>query len=113
MLLADENLRSVGETLANLQDGLRRPARSVDARGAALATDLRRTAAETASSRPACGRPWTERSRTCTRRRCASARSASDKLARTADSLDRIVAGNEADAEAVLRAAAWRNCSNW
>jgi phospholipid/cholesterol/gamma-HCH transport system substrate-binding protein len=93
-LLADDNLRAVDDSLRNVREasaelpGLMRNA-------AALAADLRTTAAEATAltqrlNAVAAG------SQSGLEGTLKSAQVASEKLARTADSLERIVAGNEA-----------------
>jgi len=93
-LLTDENIQSVGDTLANLrQASAELPELTREAR--TLATDLRRAAAETASLAAGLQRS-VDRTQPDLQGALASARAASDKLAKIADSLDRIVTGNEA-----------------
>jgi len=93
-LLGDENLASVGDSLRNLREASAElPAISRDA--AELAVELRRTAAEVTTlaqrmqSIASNSQPALEAS-------LASTRVAAENLARTAGSLERIVAGNEA-----------------
>lgn len=93
-LLGDDNLHSVTESLENLNRASRDlPAISADT--AALTADLRRTAAEVAALSQrmnglvASSQPDVEAS-------LAGLRAASEKLGRTAASLERVVAGNEA-----------------
>jgi phospholipid/cholesterol/gamma-HCH transport system substrate-binding protein len=93
-LLGDENLASLSESLRNLREAsVELPAISRDT--AALAAELRHTAAEVTTltqrlrSIASSSQPGLEAS-------LASARVATEKLARTAESLERIVAGNEA-----------------
>jgi len=93
-LLGDENLAAVSDSLRNLREASAElPAISRDA--AALAVELRRTSAEVASlaqrmqAIASSSQPELEAS-------LASTRAATEKLARTAESLERIVAGNEA-----------------
>ena len=93
-LLADDNLRAVGDSLRNVRDaseelpGLMRNA-------AALAADLRTTATEATAltqrlNAAAAG------SQSGLEDTLKSTQVAAEKLARTAESLERIVAGNEA-----------------
>ena len=93
-LLGDENLASVGDSLRNLREASAElPAIARDA--AELAVELRRTAAEVTTlaqrmqSIASNSQPALEAS-------LASTRVAAENLARTAGSLERIVAGNEA-----------------
>jgi phospholipid/cholesterol/gamma-HCH transport system substrate-binding protein len=93
-LLDDRNLQAVGETL----DGLRQACAGlpeVVRQARALAGDLRRTANETADL-AARLQQTVGASRTDLQAALANARITSERLARTADSLDRIVVGNEA-----------------
>ncbi len=92
-VLGDENLRSVGDTLVNLQQASADLPEALS-QAKALATDLRRAAADTAGLVTSL-RQTVDRAQPELQGALASARSASDKLSRTADSLDRIVAGNE------------------
>jgi phospholipid/cholesterol/gamma-HCH transport system substrate-binding protein len=92
-LLADENLKSVGDTLASLrQASADLPEVTREARG--LATELRRAAAETGNLAVSL-QQTVDRAQPDLLAALEGARTASDKLSRTADSLDRIVAGNE------------------
>lgn len=93
-LLGDENLASVSDSLRNLREASAElPAISRDT--AALAAELRRTSAEVTTlaqrmqSIASNSQPGLEAS-------LANTRVAAEKLARTATSLERIVAGNEA-----------------
>jgi len=93
-LLDDENLKAVGDSLDNIRRASQDlPAFSKDA--AALAADLRRTAVEVEALSQrmnglvASSQPDIQAS-------LAGMRAASDGLARTAASLERIIAGNEA-----------------
>lgn len=93
-LLGDENLAAVSDSLRNLREAsVELPAISRDT--AALAAELRRTSAEVTTlaqrmqSIASNSQPGLEAS-------LASTRVAAEKLARTAASLERIVAGNEA-----------------
>jgi phospholipid/cholesterol/gamma-HCH transport system substrate-binding protein len=93
-LLDDENLASVSDSLRNLREASAElPSISRDT--AVLTAELRRTAAEVTTltqriqSIASSSQPELEAS-------LASTRTAAEKLARTAESLERIVAGNEA-----------------
>jgi phospholipid/cholesterol/gamma-HCH transport system substrate-binding protein len=93
-LLADKNLDAVAETLQNMQVASRElPA--VTREAASLAGDLRRASSEVgdlaASMRGIANNAAPQLEATL-----AGARVAVDKLSHTADSLDRIVSGNEA-----------------
>lgn len=92
-LLNDTNIESVRQTLANLQRTTEDlPALSRNA--AALAADLQRTSAEVAAlSRQLAG--VVDESRPDFLTTLASVRSTAEKLSGTAESLERIVAGNE------------------
>jgi phospholipid/cholesterol/gamma-HCH transport system substrate-binding protein len=92
-LLGDENLAAVSDSLRNIRDATTElPGISRDT--AALVAELRGTAAEVSAltqrmnSVAANSQPELEAS-------LASARIAAEKLARTAESLERIIAGNE------------------
>jgi phospholipid/cholesterol/gamma-HCH transport system substrate-binding protein len=93
-LLADDNLKAVGDTLANLRQasndlpGIAREAK-------ALATDLRAAASATATL-AARLQQTADRSQPDLEATLASTRATAEKLAKTADSLDRIVVGNQA-----------------
>ena len=94
LLLADDNLEAVSETLENLQVASRElPV--VTREAASLAGDLRRASNEVgalaASMRGVADTAAPQLEATLT-----SARAAMEKLDHTADSLDRIVSGNEA-----------------
>ncbi len=94
LLLADDNLAAVSETLQNMQVASRElPV--VTREAASLAGDLRRTSSEVgdlaASMRGIANNAAPQLEATL-----AGARVAVDKLSHTADSLDRIVSGNEA-----------------
>jgi phospholipid/cholesterol/gamma-HCH transport system substrate-binding protein len=98
-LLGDENLQAVGESLRNIRDTSAEMPQLV--RGATeVATELRGTAedlsalAQRLSGVAASSQPQLEAS-------LASLRVATEKLAKTAESLDRIVAGNEATLDAL------------
>ena len=93
-LLSDENLQAVSTTLANVETASRdMPA--VTRSAAELAADLRRTAAEVSvltqkvHGMADTAGPQIEAS-------LAGVRATAEKMSRTADSLERIVAGNEA-----------------
>jgi phospholipid/cholesterol/gamma-HCH transport system substrate-binding protein len=93
-LLGDENLAAVSDSLRNIREATTElPAISRDT--AALAAELRGTAAEVSAltqrmeSIAANAQPELEAS-------LVSARLAAEKLGRTAESLERIIAGNEA-----------------
>lgn len=98
-LLADDNLAQLSESLRNVRDataGL--PALSSNA--AALAVELRSTAAEATSLTQRLNALATG-SQSDLQATLASVQVASAKLARTAESLERIVAGNEASLNGV------------
>jgi len=93
-LLSDENLRAVSTTLANVETASRdMPA--VTRSAAELAAELRRTAAEVSvltqkvQGMADTAGPQIEAS-------LAGVRATAERMSRTADSLERIVAGNEA-----------------
>jgi phospholipid/cholesterol/gamma-HCH transport system substrate-binding protein len=93
-LLSDENLRAVSTTLANVETASRdMPA--VTRSAAELAAELRRTAAEVSvltqkiHGMADTAGPQIEAS-------LAGVRATAEKMSRTADSLERIVSGNEA-----------------
>ncbi|HVN42542.1 MAG TPA: MlaD family protein [Steroidobacteraceae bacterium] len=93
-LLDDENLKSVGDTLASLRRASSNmPEIAEQAR--AMASELRRTAEETEDIarrlQQVVGQSQPDLQSTI-----SSARVAAEKLAHTADSLDHIVSGNEA-----------------
>lgn len=94
LLLADDNLEAVSETLRNLQ-AASRDLPAVTGQAASLVVDLRRTSNEVgelaASMRGAADGAAPQLDATL-----VAAQSAMEKLGRTADSLERIVAGNEA-----------------
>jgi phospholipid/cholesterol/gamma-HCH transport system substrate-binding protein len=92
-VLGDDNLRSVGNMLANLHEASADLPEAIG-QAKALVTDLRRAAAET-TALAASLQQTVDRSQPELLAALASARGASDKLAKTADSLDRIVAGNK------------------
>jgi len=93
-LLADDNLKAVGDTLANLRQasndlpGITRQAK-------VLATDLRAAASAT-TALAARLQQTTDRSQPDLEATLASTRATAEKLAKIADSLDRIVVGNQA-----------------
>jgi phospholipid/cholesterol/gamma-HCH transport system substrate-binding protein len=93
-LLADDNLDSIRSTVANLHEASADLPETMR-QAKALATDLRRAAAETARL-AARVEQTVDGSQPELQGMLASARSTADKLAKTADSLDRIVTGNEA-----------------
>jgi phospholipid/cholesterol/gamma-HCH transport system substrate-binding protein len=94
LLLADDNLAAVSESLQNLQAASRNlPA--VTREAASLTSDLRRASTEV-SELAASLRSVTASAGPELKATLASSHAAADKLARTADSLDRIVTGNEA-----------------
>ena len=111
-LLGDENLQAVSESLRNVRDGIGRVAGArAECRGARgrIARHGRRRR-----------RPWSQQlndlggelaGRT-SQAPLASVRVAAEKLARTAESLERIVAGNEAALARAGRARARPNCSS-
>lgn len=93
-LLSEDNVNAVHDTL----EGLRQASSGlpdVVREARALATDLRRTANETADL-AARLQKTVDASQPDLQATLASARAAAERLARTADSLDRIVVGNEA-----------------
>ena len=93
-LLADENLAAVGEALRNVRTASAElPALSRNA--AALAADLRRTAQEATALTQSMGN-LVGRSEAGLESTLRSVQVTSEKLARTAASLERIVVGNEA-----------------
>jgi phospholipid/cholesterol/gamma-HCH transport system substrate-binding protein len=98
-LLGDENLQAVGESLRNIRDTSAEMPQLVRGAGE-VATELRGTAedlsalAQRLSGVAASSQPQLEAS-------LASLRVATEKLAKTAESLDRIVAGNEATLDAL------------
>lgn len=93
-LLGDDNLAAVSESLANVREASAElPALSRNA--AALAADLRRTAAEATALTQRLGTLADESGPGLTAT-LASVQAASERLGRTAASLERIVAGNEA-----------------
>jgi phospholipid/cholesterol/gamma-HCH transport system substrate-binding protein len=93
-LLGDENLKAVGESLSNIRDTSAELPQLVRGAGE-VATELRATVqnlsalAQRLSTIAAGAQPDLEAS-------LASMRLATERLAKTAESLDRIVAGNEA-----------------
>lgn len=92
-LLADENLQAVGDSLRNVREASAElPALARNA--AALATDLRTTAVEAAALTQRLN-AVTAGSQSGLEGTLESVRVAAGKLARTAESLERIVAGNE------------------
>ncbi len=93
-LLADDNLDAVGEALRNVRTASAElPALSRNA--AALAADLRRTAAEATALTQSMGK-LAGTSKAGLESTLGSVQVTAEKLARTAASLERIVAGNEA-----------------
>jgi phospholipid/cholesterol/gamma-HCH transport system substrate-binding protein len=93
-LLADDNLKAVDDTLANLRrasNDLPEIARQAKV----LATDLR-TAASASTALAQRLQQAVDRSQPDLQGTLASTRAAAEKLSKTADSLDRIVAGNQA-----------------
>jgi phospholipid/cholesterol/gamma-HCH transport system substrate-binding protein len=94
LLLGDKNLEAVSETLKNIEAASRDlPALTREA--ALLAADLRRTSTEV-SELAASLRGVTDKAGPQLEATLAGARTAVDRLDHTADSLDRIVSGNEA-----------------
>jgi phospholipid/cholesterol/gamma-HCH transport system substrate-binding protein len=94
-LLADNNLEAVSETLKNIQVASRElPA--VTREAALLATDLRRTSTEV-SELAASLRSATDKAGPQLEATLADTRLAVDKFGHAADSLERIVSGNEAN----------------
>ena len=93
-LLTDENLQAVSATLANVENASR-DLPAVTRSAAELAVELRRTAAEVSALTQKVhavadtAAPQIEAS-------LAGVRATAEKMGRTADSLERIVAGNEA-----------------
>jgi len=93
-LLDDDNLKSVGETLASLRRAsANMPEIAEQAR--AMAAELRRTSEETADIAGHL-QQVVGQSQPDLRATVVNARAAAEKLARTADSFDRIVGANEA-----------------
>jgi ABC-type transporter Mla subunit MlaD len=94
LLLADGNLEAVSETLENIQ-AASRDLPVVTSQAASLAGDLRRTSNEVgglaASMRGVADKAAPQLEATL-----AASTAAMEKLGRTADSLERIVSGNEA-----------------
>jgi phospholipid/cholesterol/gamma-HCH transport system substrate-binding protein len=94
-LLADNNLEAVSETLKNIQVASRElPA--VTREAALLATDLRRTSTEV-NELAASLRSATDKAGPQLEATLADTRLAVDKFGHAADSLERIVSGNEAN----------------
>jgi len=94
LLLAEDNLEAVSETLKNMQVASR-DLPVVTREAASLAVDLRRTASEVGEL-AASMRGVTDKAGPDLEATLAASRVAMEKLGRTADSLDRIVSGNEA-----------------
>jgi phospholipid/cholesterol/gamma-HCH transport system substrate-binding protein len=94
VLLSDRNLESVSATLANVQDASEHLP-GVAREAAALATELRATTAEARSFAQQL-RGLADRSAPQIEASLADVRTTAEKLGRAADSLDRIVVGNEA-----------------
>jgi phospholipid/cholesterol/gamma-HCH transport system substrate-binding protein len=94
LLLADQNLEAVSETLKNMQVASR-DLPVVAREAASLAGDLRRTANEV-SELAASMRGVADQAGPKLEATLAASRAAMEKLGSTADSLDRIVSGNEA-----------------
>ena len=94
LLLADDNLAAVSESLKNLQ-AASRDLPAVTREAASLASDLRRASTEV-SELAASLRGVTASAGPDLQATLAGTRAAVDKLGHTADSLDRIVSGNEA-----------------
>jgi len=94
LLLTEENLTAVSTTLANVQNASQElPAMARE--GSALAAELRRTSAE-ASALIEQLRGVAESASPQIAASLEGVRATAEKLSRTADSLDRIVVGNEA-----------------
>ena len=93
-LLSDRNLESVSATLANVKSASEQLP-GITREAAALATELRGTSAEAAALAKQL-RGLADRSAPQIEASLAGVRTTAEKLGRTADSLDRIVAGNEA-----------------
>jgi len=92
-LLSDENLKSVHDTLANLHEASTDlPAVAKETK--ALAADLQRTARQ-ATELAAGFQQTVDRSQPDLQATLGSVRTTAERLSRTADSLDRIVVGNE------------------
>jgi phospholipid/cholesterol/gamma-HCH transport system substrate-binding protein len=94
LLLADDNIEALSETLQNARTASR-DLPAVTREAVSLESDLRRAATE-ASEVASSLRGVAESAGPQLEATLASSRAASEKLARTADSLDRIVTGNEA-----------------
>jgi ABC-type transporter Mla subunit MlaD len=94
LLLADENLDAVSEALKNIQ-AASRDLPTITREAASLATELRGASAEV-SELASSLRGVSDRAGPQLDATLAGMRTAVDKLGRTADSLDRIVTGNEA-----------------
>ena len=92
-LLADENLRTVSDTLANLHQASQRLP-EMTKQATLVATDLRRTATEAAAI-AARLQQTLDHSQPDLQVTLASVRTTAERLAGMADSLDRIVVGNE------------------
>jgi phospholipid/cholesterol/gamma-HCH transport system substrate-binding protein len=93
-LLTDENIKAVSTTLANVE-AASRDLPAVTRSAAELAAELRRTSAE-ASALTQKVRAIADTSGPQVEASLASVRATAEKMSRTADSLERIVAGNEA-----------------
>jgi phospholipid/cholesterol/gamma-HCH transport system substrate-binding protein len=94
LLLSDQNLDAMSETLKNVQQASR-DLPAVTREATLLATDLRRTSTEV-SELAASLRAVTDKTGPQLEATIADTRKAMDKLGRTADSLDRIVSDHEA-----------------
>jgi ABC-type transporter Mla subunit MlaD len=92
-VLADENLRALSDTLANIERASRElPATMQDARQ--LSADLRRVAESTAELTARMNESF-GKAQPGLEATMENARIASERLARTADSLDRLLNGND------------------